>query len=95
MSDRNTDNNSFKKLAKDAKRRMKTGYWQDFDENVRKKVEAIGEDGGNPSKVKEFYVNKTLSEMNGKSKDDAFYRKVCKLLNEYGEAGDAIGRLID
>ncbi|MBQ7164024.1 MAG: hypothetical protein IJR61_01690 [Clostridia bacterium] len=95
MSAKNTQLNSFKGLAKDAKRRMKTGYWRDFDEDIKKKVEAAYQDGGNPSKAKEYYVNKTLSEMNGKLKDDEFYRKVCKLINEYGEAGDAIGRLID
>lgn len=88
--------NTFKCLAKEAKKRMKSGYWDDFDRRLQNKIDDAKTEGNNPSKVKEFYVNRQLKEVNGKrSEDEDFYNKVKLLLLEYGEVSDAIGRLID
>ncbi|MBO7377861.1 MAG: hypothetical protein J6U35_03190 [Clostridia bacterium] len=87
---------SYKEMAKEAKQRMKSGYWKDFDRELNEKVDAASLDGTNPSKVADYYVNKTIGAVNGKHPlSDEFYLKVCRFLDEYGEAGDAIGRLID
>ena len=75
---------------------MKSGYWDDFDRRLQNKIDDAKTEGNNPSKVKEFYVNRQLKEVNGKrSADEDFYNKVKLLLLEYGEVSDAIGRLID
>jgi len=89
-------NMTFKDLAKEAKRRMKSGYWVDFDKKLQDKLVEVRSEGGNPSLAAEYYVNATIKEVNGKKKtDDEFYLKVKRLLTECGEVSDAIGRLID
>ena len=52
-------------------------------------------DGVKPSSVVEFYEAKTSQITTKKSQSDNFYEKVKKLLDEFGEVSDAIGRLID
>ncbi len=87
---------TFKALARDAKRRMKSGYWEQFDRDLELKRQNAEREGCNPSKVAEYYVNSTVNAVNGKKNDDQeFYEKVKRLLLEYGEVSDAIGRLID
>jgi len=87
---------TFKHLAKEAKKRLKSGYWKDFENRLNnKKAEAVSE-GNNPSKVVEYYVKREIKTVNsGKVNEDEFYIKVKNLLLEYGEVSNAIGRLID
>lgn len=88
--------NSFKELAREAKKRMKNGYWDCFDKQLNRKLDDAKTEGNNVNKVKEYYVNKQIREVNGKNRDDEeFYQKVKAMLLEYGEVSDAIGRLID
>jgi hypothetical protein len=87
--------NTFKYLAKEAKRRMKSGYWADFDARLQGKMEEAVLEGNNPSRVAEYYVDYTIKTVNGKKTEDEFYSKVKALLLECGEVSDAIGRLID
>lgn len=87
---------SFKAMAKDAKRRMKSGYWSEFDRMVEAKKREAEKEGANPSRIADFYIRKTIREVSGKKCDDEdFYVKVCEILLEEGEISDAIGRLID
>ena len=96
MKEQKADKNSFKSIAKEAKHRMKTGYWSDFDKELNEKIDCAEAGGGNPSKVAEYYINKTIREVNGKKyEDELFYEKVCNLLDTFGEVSDAIGRLVD
>ena len=74
---------------------MKSGFWRDFDERLKQKVNGASEEGQNPSKAAEYFVNKTIKEINGKKSEDEFYKKVCAMLDEFGEVSDAIGRLVD
>ena len=87
--------NTFKYLAREAKRRMKSGYWTDFDEKLKDKREEAVSEGNNPNKVLEFYVNKTIKTVNSNKDEDEFYLKVKDLVVRFGETSDAIGRLID
>lgn len=87
---------TFKSLARQAKQRMKSGYWADFDKKLKNKMERAEAEGLNPSKVAEYYVSKTIKEVNGKKDaDEEFYRKVRDYLLKYGETSDIIGRLVD
>ena len=87
---------TFKRLAKEAKKRLKSGYWEDFENRLNtKKAEAVSE-GNNPSRVVEYYVKREIKTVNsGRGTEDEFYLKVKKLLLEHGEVSNAIGRLID
>lgn len=87
---------TLKQYAKEAKLRLKNGFWQDYKKNLDDKLTKAQEAGVAPSKVKEYY-NYVVSE-NIKSRKDSeeeFYLKVKKILDEEGEISDAIGRLTD
>ncbi len=87
---------TFKSLAKEAKKRMKSGYWDNFDKELQSKKNLAEDVGVNPSHVAEYYMATTFNEVNGKrSSDEEFYNKVKKLLIEHGEVSNAIGRLVD
>ena len=87
---------TLKQYAKEAKARLKSGFWQDYRKDLDEKIERASEAGVAPSKVKEYYTY-VVSENIKSRKDDEedFYRKVKKILDEEGEISDAIGRLTD
>lgn len=87
---------TFKTAAKEAKKRLKNGFWDGFREEKRKNVQRAREEGINASKVELYFQNKVQSEIRGKKEEEeAFYQKVKKLLMTEGEVSDAIGRLTD
>lgn len=85
---------SLKMLAKEAKTRMKKGFW----ERCGQELEACRRDaraqGISESKAERYFVSKVADEIRGEA-PDAFYLKVRKMLLEEGEVSDAIGRLTD
>ena len=87
---------TLKQYAKEAKQRLKSGFWQEYRKDLDEKIERASEAGVAPSKVKEYYTY-VVSENIKSRKDDEeeFYRKVKKILDEEGEISDAIGRLTD
>lgn len=87
---------TLKQYAKEAKARLKNGFWQDYRKDLDEKIVKAEEAGVAPSKVKEYY-NYVVSENIKSRKDDEeeFYIKVKKILDEEGEISDAIGRLTD
>ena len=87
---------SLKQYAKEAKRRLKSGFWQSYKSEVeeRKKQAAFG--GVAVSKVVEFYNEEQRRRTTSQEREDEdFYKKVKKLLDENGETDDIIGRLTD
>ena len=91
----NVGSKSLKELAKEAKQRLKTGFWQDYKRNLDKEIERAKENGYSESKVKEYYthqVEKTV-KIGTNEEDEFFYKKVKKLLDEEGEVSNALGRL--
>ncbi len=91
------ENKSIKQYAKEAKRRLKSGFWQNHESEVEFGKQKAVSEGVAVSKVVEYYsdkrrrvVNETLT-----SDDEKFYKKVKRLLDEHGDAGDIIGRLTD
>ena len=87
---------TLKQYAREAKIRLKKGFWQNFQKDLDEKMEKATEVGVAPSKVKEYY-NYVVSEniKNRKDDDEEFYSKVKRILDEEGEISDAIGRLTD
>lgn len=85
---------TLKQYCKDAKNRLKNGFWQDYKKDLAGKIEVAEKEGVSVSKVKEYYAKKTADKIKNVG-DDEFYRKVKKLLDEEGEVSDAIGRLTD
>lgn len=86
---------SIKELAKEAKERIKNGYWQKSKEELEKSLNLAKNNGLNESKVVEFYREKVKSDILGSDENDAFYLKVKEILDKYGEVSDMLGRLAD
>ncbi len=87
---------SLKQYCKEAKKRLKQGFWQNYHNNLNNELARAEQSGISSSKVKEYYAIKVSGDIkNTKDEFDAFYKKVKKLLDEEGEVSNAIGRLTD
>ncbi len=87
--------NSVKNAAKEAKKRLKSGYWGRLADSKRQDVEIAEREGRNRNAVMEYYRDRAKIETRKTESDEAFYQKVKKLLDEEGEVSNAIGRLTD
>ena len=88
---------SLKQLAREAKMRLKTGFWENYKKNLAEEMERAKEEGLSTSKVKEYYtqqVEKTV-KIGVDEQEEVFYNKVKTLLDEEGEVSNALGRLAD
>ena len=85
---------SMKIIARQAKNRVKTGFWQDYQETVEDGMEKVKELGLSESKASQYFKTKLTSLLSGEVEDE-FYLKVKAMLLEHGEVSDAIGRLTD
>ena len=88
MSDR-----TIKSAAKEAKSRLKGGFWQNHREDVIGHVDKARINGVCATDVVAYYSQK----MEGKnlSQEDEFYLRVKRILDEEGEVSDMLGRLTD
>ena len=87
---------SLKQYCKEAKKRLKQGFWKNYQENLDKELLRAEMNGISTSKVKEYYSIKISEDIkNTKDEFDEFYAKVKRLLDEEGEVSNAIGRLTD
>ena len=85
---------SLKMLAKEAKSRMKKGFWAQCERDLdacRRDARAQGISEG---KAERYFLEKVADTIRGDLPDE-FYLRVKKLLLEEGEVSDAIGRLTD
>ncbi len=85
----------FKNVAKEAKQRLKQGFWQDYNQELEVKKEQARTRGVNESRVERYCARKVADVVKGKRDNDEFYLKVKELLLREGEVSNAIGRLID
>lgn len=83
-----------KVMAKQAKRRLATDFWRQCKEDVDCTAREAEKNGKNAVRVKTHLYGKVKKAIRGQTDDD-FYLRVKKLLDEYGEVSDAIGRLTD
>ena len=85
---------TFKDYAREAKERMKKGFWEECKEDMSKRMERAKELGMNESKAGRYFLGKVEEQIAGE-KVDEFYLKVKEMLLKDGEVSDAIGRLTD
>ena len=83
-----------KTLAKEAKMRMKKGFWKQCEKELENERSRAKERGINESKMERYFAEKVTTKIRGESPDE-FYLKVRDLLLSEGEVSDAIGRLTD
>lgn len=88
---------TFKMLAKDAKKRIRSGFWEASKDDLREYVDKARQSGMNASKVERYYTDKlSVAVKGGKDAEgEEFYAKVKAMLLSEGEVSDAIGRLTD
>ena len=85
---------TLKSLAREAKMRMKRGFWEKCERDLEECRRDARAQGISESKMERYFVGKVSDAIRGETPDD-FYPKVKKLLLEEGEVSDAIGRLTD
>ena len=85
-----------KSMAKLAKQRLKSGFWEECQEHVSESVTKAKEEGENSSSVIRYYKSRVTRVIGGYNEEcEAFYQKVKGILDLYGEVSDIIGRLCD
>ncbi|MBQ3116367.1 MAG: hypothetical protein IJC07_05000 [Clostridia bacterium] len=87
---------TLKQYCREAKKRLKQGFWQNYHKNLNEQLEKAEREGVAVSKVKDYYATKISGDIKNTSEErEEFYSKVKKLLDEEGEVSNAIGRLTD
>ena len=87
---------TLKQYCREAKKRLKAGFWQNYQKDLNEGLERAKTAGISTSKVKEYYTERVSDTLKNSSEEkEEFYKKVKKLLEEEGEVPNAIGRLTD
>ena len=94
MSKEHTGERTLKDEARRAKSRIKSGFWTACKEDMDERLENARAAGVNESKAGRYFAEKVSAKIAGE-KEDEFYLKVKKILDEEGEVYDIIGRLTD
>ncbi len=81
-------------MAREAKARMKKGFWEACEEQLEAERSHAKAQGINEGKLERYFQEKVEASIKGES-PDAFYLKVKEMLLSEGEVSDAIGRLTD
>lgn len=86
---------SFKSVAKEAKRRLKSGFWENCKDELSAELARARDAGVSESRACRYFTGKVSCTIRGGGEDDAFYERVKTMLLTEGEVSDAIGRLTD
>lgn len=86
---------TLKEYCKDAKKRLKSGFWQQCYKGIDQEINRAEQEGLSSSKVKEYYVGRVEESIKSVDNDDEFYETVKAILISEGEIPNAIGRLTD
>ena len=88
---------SLKQYCREAKKRLKNGFWSSYKDNLNRELEDAKNNGVPENKVREYFAYKVTSGIENSDEGDEqlFYKRVKKLLDEEGEVSNAIGRLTD
>ena len=89
-----------KLLAKQAKKRLVSGYWQQVQKERKLFIEeeSIKNKNCNISSLNEIYkrkIERDIQKINEKDPDEKLYAKVCKLLSQNEFVLNPIAQLID
>ena len=85
---------SFKSIAKEAKNRLKSGFWENCKDEWADERERARRAGVSESRAGHYFAGKVTCTIKV-GDDDAFYEKVKSILVKEGEVSDAIGSLTD
>lgn len=85
---------TLKTLAKEAKQRMKKGFWEQCEKDLNDSRDMAREQGINESKMERYFAQQVKTRVRGETPDE-FYLRVKEMLLREGEVSDAIGRLTD
>ena len=88
------EKSSLKEFSRQAKKRIKNGFWEACKEGYDKQLNLAKEQGVSESKAGQYFKSK-LERTLACEEDDDFYIKVKEMLKSRGEVSDAIGRLTD
>lgn len=83
-----------KNMARAAKQRLKSNFWDDCKKNMNENANEAKLRGVNEAKVRTGMASRVKDEIKGQIQDE-FYLKVKAMLDSEGEVSDAIGRLTD
>lgn len=83
-----------KNVAKEAKARLKNGFWKDCQQKKQEEIDKARDAGVAESRASKYFAEK-VGQTIACEKEDEFYLKVKEMLLTYGEVSDAIGRLTD
>ncbi len=86
---------SIKSAAKEAKRRLKSGFWENCRHELSAELARARDAGVSESRACRYFTGKVSCTIRGGGEDDAFYARVKEMLLSEGEVSDAIGRLTD
>ena len=87
---------SFKQYCKEAKKRLKQGFWQKYQSDLSQELVRAEQAGLSVTKVKEYYTERVTGNIRkGKDESEEFYLKVKNILDEEGEISNVLGRLTD
>ncbi len=87
---------SLKQYCKEAKKRLKSGFWQTYQHDLNQNIERAEKAGISTSKVKQYYAERVSENIkNYVEEKEEFYQRVKKILETEGEVSNAIGRLTD
>ena len=75
---------SLKMLAKEAKNRMKHGFWESCEQRLSAERNMAKEQGLNENKIERYFQEKVEASIKGETPDE-FYLKVKELLLSEGE----------
>ncbi len=92
----NYEEKTLKQYCKEAKNRLKNGFWQDYKRDLDLQLERAEKQGISASKVKEYYSQRIANDIkNSQNENEEFYQKVKSILDTEGEVSNALGRLTD
>ncbi len=83
-----------KNMARAAKQRLKSNFWNDCKKNLNENANEAKLRGANEAKIRTGMASRVKDEIKGCVKDE-FYIRVKNMLDSEGEVSDAIGRLTD
>ena len=96
---KNDKNESLLELAKNAKKRMKQGYWADIIEARKNDIDVAVKHGVSESNVKSYYKNRVLRDFFVRreriEREERLYKKVVEIMNADEIVYDPLARLVE
>ena len=87
---------NLKTVAKEAKQRLKSGFWEKYKSDVRASSQKARSEGVSESVVISYYQKKSAAVVKKAVTDDeSFYEKVRAILETKGQVGNILALLID